>query len=66
MRLWAQVSGDEKAMVKVQLWSADKGEAQAKVGILMRVELGSGSQVTTNARCRRKSRREARATTKLR
>ena len=66
MRLWAQVSGDEKAVVRVQLWSADKGEAQAKVGILMRVELGGGSQVTTNARCRRKSRREAQATTKLR
>ena len=39
MRLWPRGSGNEKALVKVELWSADKNEAQAKGVILMRVEL---------------------------
>ena len=41
--LWSRCSGDEKALVKVELWSADKGEALAKGGFLMRVEFWSRS-----------------------
>ena len=32
-------SGDEKALVKVEFWNADKGGAQEKDGFLMKEEL---------------------------
>ena len=41
--LVASLGWDEKALVKVELWSAEKGEAQAKGGVLVRVELWSRS-----------------------
>ena len=43
MGLWSRGSGDEKALVKVELWSADRSEAQAKGGVLMRAELWARS-----------------------
>ena len=41
--LWPRDLGDEKALVKVEICSADRIEAQAKGGVLIWVELWSRS-----------------------